>query len=191
MKMFVKPKFYMMKKVAKLFLMGMVTIAMVSCDKAPVAADSDMMQDEVSFLKNLENPDPPECIEETAWGDGLLYNEGSSWATFTPTVMGEWVELWAGQNYYAGRVYFSTVPDMPGYVKIKILMRSCWDIQDVEEPIKVQGYDEPPVGEKVKTGQFEFKDFELNDDPNNYYYWAIVPYHDFFGVHVDIQYCCD
>ncbi len=119
------------------------------------------------------------CESETAWSDGEPYNpdEEGSWATYTPWEDGAEYDLRAGQDMVAGAVEFRADD---GDVAIAIDLHDGWSLQDVDEPVKIQGYDEAPSGNPA-PGQFStYKGTttEVSVEPYPYY-----------GVHLDVAGC--
>jgi hypothetical protein len=124
------------------------------------------------------NFDLDECIYETAWTDGDRYITKGNWATFTSYEGAEkTVDLLAGQDMLAGTVTFSAPAE--GMVTITINFEDGWELQDVEEPLKVQDYAIAPTS-KPSPGLFDWKS-ETNT--------IVVPENNFYGVHVDVQNC--
>lgn len=121
----------------------------------------------------------PECFaDETGWSDGPEYEDGGQWATYTEYGEDNTVTLYAGQTHEAGTVHFSAVVD--GMVTITITLEECWEFDDVDENVKIQGYDVAPTEEPV-PGQFANKS-TATDSP----YSVDVPAAAFYGVHVDL-----
>lgn len=120
------------------------------------------------------------CEGETAWSFGPRYNVRGNWATYTPYDGDEkTVDLFAGQTRHAGTVHFSAVDG--GKVTITIEMEEDWSLQDVSDAIKVQGYNGKAPSGNPAPGRFRtYKGNELS---------FTVDAFEFFGIHVDIQYC--
>lgn len=119
------------------------------------------------------------CNSETAWTDGEPYNPDGkgNWATYTPWEDGMAYDLIAGQHMDAGTATFS---EIDGNVEITIDLHDGWSLQDVEEPVKIQGYDEAPSGNPA-PGQFSTsKGGKTNISVEKY------PY---YGVHLDVEKC--
>jgi hypothetical protein len=118
------------------------------------------------------------CTDETAWADGERYIQQGNWATYTPYVADSDVPLYAGQTLLAGNVHFSSVNN--GNITIDITLYANWSLQDVDEPVKIQDYETAPSG-NPSPGLFDYKfDYLTNIE---------VPYNNFYGVHLDVQYC--
>lgn len=138
------------------------------------------------------------CTDETAWVDGVQYLTKGNWATFTalPAVLGHTgddiitpLNLYAGQNKLAGLVYFYELPD--GTIRIKFRLNVCSSFQDVEESVKIQGYTVPPLGITPVPGQFTtFKGSAIWDSVDLLYY-VDVPNFAYYGIHLDLVYCCN
>jgi hypothetical protein len=145
------------------------------------------------------NPVPPECewIGETAWAANgnepgeLRYNISTNsrgqfignWATFVEYEgVEKIVTLFAGQTMEAGTVKFE--PDN-GNVKITITLNEGWRLEDIDEAVKIQGYNDSPQSyENPAPGLFTtYKGTELVG--------IIVPEYNFYGVHLNVEweYC--
>ena len=121
---------------------------------------------------------------ETAWADGLPYNEDGkgNWATYTPyDEAGFGVPLYAGQTMEAGTVEFSE-PDN-GSVVITIQLNEGWQFKDSGANVKIQDYDSAPSG-NPSPGQFDWK-----GDATGSSFEIEVPENSFYGVHVDVERC--
>lgn len=116
--------------------------------------------------------------EETAWADGDTYADQGNWATFvtyngTATSM----TIYAGQTLDAGTASFSA-PDANGDVTITISLNNGWSLQSVNEPLKIQGYDNAPSGNPSPGSFTTYKGSNMT---------VVVPAYDFYGVHLDVQ----
>jgi len=113
--------------------------------------------------------------EDTAWSDGPRYQNPGNWATYT-VVDGEdtTVTLFAGQTNDIGTVSFEH--DGDGHVTITINFADGAGLQDDEESVKIQGYNEAPSGNPSPGGFTTYKgtDTEVTVDEYKYY-----------GVHID------
>jgi hypothetical protein len=133
---------------------------------------------ELSNITFCWNPPPAVCewIGETAWAAGNRYVSKGNWATYTPYEVDTTVTLYAGQHMEAGTVHFSAVVD--GEVTITIELNSGWQLEDVEEAVKIQGYNEAPSGNPA-PGQFTtYKGNDLT---------VTVPAHAIYGVHLNVE----
>ncbi|MCH8556441.1 MAG: hypothetical protein LAT84_01405 [Balneolia bacterium] len=113
--------------------------------------------------------------EDTAWSDGYRYTPRGNWATYTE-VDGEDIEvsLFAGQTKDIGTVSFEH--DGEGNVTITIHFNDGAGLQDVEEAVKIQGYDYAPSGNPAPGGFTTYKGNELE---------ITVAAYKYFGVHID------
>ena len=119
---------------------------------------------------------PPACYEEeTAWAAGTRYVTRGNWATYTPYKAGS-VNLYAGQNKFAGTATMSTVsPD--NKVTITIALNEGWSLQEVSNPVKIQGYSIAPTG-NPSPGRFASKGSSLT---------VTLAAANFYGIHLDVQ----
>ncbi|MFP8956492.1 hypothetical protein ACLI4Y_07175 [Natrialbaceae archaeon A-CW3] len=120
------------------------------------------------------------CESETAWTEGEPYTSGGTgnWATYTPWADGTTYDLLAGQTGEAGTVTFTEQSDE--IVAINIDFHDGWSLQDGEEAIKIQGYDEAP-SDNPAPGLFStYKGRETSVSVERY------PY---YGIHVDVEHC--
>ena len=177
-----------MKNLTKVLTLVMVLFIIASCSE-------DLLQNENSITENedlslLKCTPPDDCQLETAWANGIRYVPRGNWAMYTPTPgeLPAWVYLIAGKNKIAGKVWF--IPgDEPETIIIKIWPDDCWDLQDVSEAIKIQGYNTPPFGNPAPG---RFTTYKGNgENVSGRYYKIIVPIYDYYGIHVDVIGCCE
>ena len=142
----------------------------------------------LTFCYNLvECEEPPVCdwIGETAWAAGTRYTTRGNWATFSNVAaLKDGVKLYAGQTMEAG-----TVKWVAG--EIVITLNEGWRFEDVEENVKIQGYNTPPSGNPA-PGLFETKGYA--DPDNNTFTIPVKPSscttcarYQFYGVHVNVE----
>lgn len=118
------------------------------------------------------------CQYETAWAAGERYVTKGNWATYTPFVANTTVTLFGGQTIDIGTVHFSDCVD--GKVTITINLTNGWELQDVDESVKVQGYFSIPSG-KPSPGLFNsYKGDLLEFEVDCYSY---------YGIHLDVRWC--
>jgi hypothetical protein len=121
------------------------------------------------------HPEPiPVCYgsNESAWGAGTKY--GGNWATYTPHIDNTPIPIYAGQSQLAGYVTFVSNGNK---VTINIDLQG-WALQDVNEPVKIQGYNKAPNGNPA-PGQFStYKGTSLNIE---------VGKQSFYGIHLDVR----
>ncbi len=111
--------------------------------------------------------------DETGWCKGLSYG-GNNWAMYTPYAIGD-IDIMAGQHIVAGKASFSAVVN--GKVTITISLNG-WALQDVEESVKIQGYNSAPSGNPA-PGQFNtYKGKNLTITVNAF---------TFYGIHLDLR----
>jgi hypothetical protein len=182
-----------MKNLSQIFISAIFLFMAVACEKDIQKEDDQDLQMK-STLTDV-------CSDETGWADGARYLKKGNWATFVQTppydslgVNGKHiaptVELTAGQYMEAGTIYFYKGPE-EGTVRIKIRLLPCVSLQIVDEAIKIQGYDVNPTGIKPVPGQFiTYKGNGTFNTVDGYYY-VDVPYFKYYGIHVDLYYCCN
>lgn len=117
---------------------------------------------------------PPCFQEETAWANGPRYVSRGNWATYTPYQEGT-VNVYAGQNMFAGTATMSAVSG--GEVTITIALNAGWSLQNVSQPVKIQGYSVAPSG-NPSPGRFASKGTSLT---------VTLPAANFYGIHLDVQ----
>jgi hypothetical protein len=123
--------------------------------------------------------DPPvqKCWDnETAWADGDSYG-GGNWATYTEYVEDATVTLYAGQSNNAGSVHFSAADEF-GFITITITLANGWEFQDVNETVKIQGYNSAPSGNPA-PGNFINKCNSCTS--------IKVPATNYYGIHLDVR----
>jgi len=121
---------------------------------------------------------PPMCYnEDTGWAAGTRYVSRGNWATWTPYSSGGSVNIFAGQNKFAGTATFSPV-SADGKVTISISLNPTWSLQDVSNPVKIQNYANTPPAGNPSPGRFAFKGSSLT---------VTVPADSFYGIHLDLR----
>lgn len=119
-----------------------------------------------------------ECDEETAWSNGRRYVAKGDWAMYSGySGIAKTEILYAGQYMEAGMVYFTPAGSD---VNINIILNEGWSLQDVSEPVKIQGYNVAPT---VKPSPGLFNTYKGED------LMVTVAAFNYYGVHVDLQYC--
>lgn len=117
----------------------------------------------------------PVCYqEESAWASGTRYVNRGNWATYTPYKAGK-VAIYAGQNKLAGEVEMSAI--IGGNVTLKITLGGDWSLQEVSNPVKIQGYNVAPTGNPA-PGRFASKGSSLV---------VTLPAANFYGIHLDVK----
>ncbi len=114
---------------------------------------------------------------ETAWGGdiGINIKAPGAWWYYFDTEEKETQTIWAGQTIEVGEV---TIDENNGKNKITIIFNEDWQLQDVEESVKIQGYEKIPNSRPV-AGQFTtYKGEELV---------VTVPIYSFYAIHLDVQ----
>lgn len=118
----------------------------------------------------------PKCYQDdSAWGAGQRYVSRGNWATYTAYAAGSTVNIYAGQNKWAGTATFSAI--VSGNVTITIALNEDWSLQEVSNPVKVQGYTTAPSG-NPSPGRFASKGSSLI---------VTVPATNFYGIHLDVR----
>ena len=126
----------------------------------------------------------PVCVEdtecelriETAFGGDTGVNVGSpgAWFYYFDTSGDATQKIYAGQTKEVGTVTYTNDDG-----KITIVLTDGWELQDVDEPVKIQGYNDAPDS-RPAAGHFEHKGDELEV--------PVDPF-DFFVIHLDVQIC--
>lgn len=116
-----------------------------------------------------------ECNEETAWGGNTAGEGNSAWWFYYDNTVGGAQTIWAGQHYNVGSV---EVVDNTLY----ITLTGGWELQDVSEPVKIQGYNTNDLPtSRPAAGQFTtYKGIDLT---------VAVPDYDNYAIHLDVQKC--
>lgn len=171
-----------MKHLTKILTMALVLFAMGSCSE-------ELLQDEDTIAKNKSSRLKCTCVEdctyETAWAAGQRYTQRGNWATYTPNPgLGNCVFIYAGQNMYAGKICFEDGGS--GNYKLLINLSACWNLQDVSEPIKIQGYASAPSGNPAPG---KFNTYKGNGTQTNGSIEVTVPFFDYYGIHLDLENC--
>lgn len=194
-----------MKHLINLFGITLLFFSVVSCSEDILQNDQNLIDHEENALKSedkvasddnslsLKCTTTDNCKSETAWAKGKRYTPRGNWATYTPLptnppdangLLGCY-SVWAGKNMYAGYVCFYEEGDD---IRIFIGLFECWSFQDVSEPIKIQGYNDPPPSENPNPGGFTT--YKGDGEILSYGYQVIVPKYNFYGIHLDVQNCC-
>jgi hypothetical protein len=112
--------------------------------------------------------------DESAWATGKRYVSRGNWATYTAYQAGT-INVYAGQNKFAGTTTMSPITN--GNVTITIVLNEDWALQDVSNPVKIQGYSVAPTG-NPSPGRFESKGSSLV---------VTLPFANFYGIHLDVK----
>ncbi|MBN1414596.1 MAG: hypothetical protein JW973_05815 [Bacteroidales bacterium] len=171
-----------MKNLLKIISIIAVLFAIASCSEDNITGNEDS--------HSLKCTVTDECTSETAWADGNRYVNKGNWATYTqkPGSFPTCVDLLAGQDMLAGQVCFLDIPGDPDHLKIKIFLNKCWSYQDVNEPIKIQGYNGNVPSGNPAPGKFTT--YKGKGEQGTSTLYVIVPVFDFYGIHLDVQNCC-
>ncbi len=120
---------------------------------------------------------PPTCYEEeSAWSDGPRYVSRGNWATYTPYSAGN-VNVYAGKTKFAGVATMSSV-SADNKVTISIALNPGWSLQEVSNPVKIQGYDLTPPAGNPSPGRFASKGSSLT---------VTLAKANFYGIHLDVR----
>ena len=97
---------------------------------------------------------------------------GKAWWFYYDVAVSGTQTIWAGQHYDAGTVTYDGA-------NIVINLTDDWELNDVEEPVKIQGYDVIPT-KRPAAGHFEYKGMDL-----------VVPVsaYPFYAIHLDLRRC--
>ncbi|MFO7851963.1 MAG: hypothetical protein ACQERS_10175 [Bacteroidota bacterium] len=115
--------------------------------------------------------------EETAWG-GCLEGAGDEWwyylevDTRTDKQTGQRIPvastetLWAAKFTDAGTVTYDPVLNT-----ITVCLREGWSLQDVKEPVKIQGYNKIPADKpsSILFTTYKGKETSVKVEPYSYY----------------------
>jgi hypothetical protein len=114
---------------------------------------------------------------ETAFG-GDSVGDGAAWWYYFDTSGDETQDIWAGQDEDAGDV---TVADIGGgYMTITIDLGAGWELQDVPEPVKIQGFNDGDLPtERLPAGLFTTYKGSLLE--------VTVPAYDYFVIQLDVR----
>jgi len=127
-----------------------------------------------------------ECREETAWGGNTGFNimaPGQWWYIFD-TEDPETQNIWAGQTINVGNVTVSAPdPDADNKVTITIELTGNTKLQDVNEPVKIQGYDEIPGNTFTAPPSGLFSTYKGNE------LVVTVDAYKYYAIHIDALVC--
>jgi hypothetical protein len=113
-----------------------------------------------------------ECQEETAWG-GETAGGGAAWWFYYDASVGGEQTIWAGQTINVG-----TVEVTDGVVSI--VLTGGWELQDDDEAVKIQGYNDTVPRARPNPGSFDYKGTDLIVDIGEF---------DYYAIHLDVQLC--
>ena len=134
----------------------------------------------LTLCYNLRECEEEQCYQdETAWAAGSPYTSRGNWATYTSKNAGV-VTLYAGQTLVAGSVALTVNGN--GTVTIAITLNAGWSLQDVDEPVKIQGYTTAPSGNPSPGLFTTYKGDDLI---------VTVPEYNYYGIHVDVRKAVD
>lgn len=115
-----------------------------------------------------------DCREETAFG-GTATGGGPAWWFYFDTQGDACQTIWAGQSENAGQVCYDMATGI-----LTITFSNGWELADVSEPVKVQGYNALPAT-RPAAGQFTlYKGTSLTVDGDGSRYYVI---------HLDVKNC--
>jgi hypothetical protein len=119
-----------------------------------------------------------ECMEETAYGGDSAGGGPGGWWFYFDTAAEEIQMITAGQTIEVGEVMISSNGD--GTSTITILLSDGVELQNVSEPVKIQGYDVLP-SRRPAAGLFTtYKGAELV---------VTVPDAQYYVIHLDVLLC--
>lgn len=131
----------------------------------------------LTICYNLIECDQEECDwqEETAFGGGIAGGGNAWWFALDASASGTY-PIYAGQQAVPGAsVVYDAATD-----QITIILGDELQLQDVSEPVKVEGYDQLPA-ERPAAGLFElYKGTNLTIQGNSSAYYVI---------HLDVEVC--
>ena len=129
----------------------------------------------LTLCYNLRPCEEEVCYQdETAWTQGTKYVSRGNWATYTAKTAGT-IILYAGQTLPAGS---ATLTVNATTVTIAISLNAGWSLQDVTEPVKIQGYDVAPTASPSPGLFTTYKGTDLI---------VTVPLYNFYGIHLDVR----
>jgi len=124
------------------------------------------------------------CRQETAWG-GCLEGKGNEWwyylevNTMKDDITGRPVPVLSTETIWAGQFTdIGTVSYDPELNTITISLTDGWRLQDVEEPVKIQGYNALPPDTPLVGFFTTYKGKRTTIEVAPYKYYAI---------HIDVQ----
>ncbi|MBN2412700.1 hypothetical protein JXQ31_13505 [candidate division KSB1 bacterium] len=118
---------------------------------------------------------PSGCQTETGWGGntGVNVGEPGAWWYYFKVANGSPQTIYAGQTIDVGIVTYNST-------QLTITLTGGWELQDVAQPVKIQGYNEIP-DKRPASGQFDtYKGTDLI---------ITVPLFDYYAIHLDVQIC--
>ena len=133
--------------------------------------------DDPAYSFSRDCTPPPTCYQEdSAWGSGTRYVTRGNWATYTTWAANSSVNIYAGQNKLAGSVSMSA--NIGGKVTLTITLNPGWSLQEVSNPVKIQGYSSQPASGNPSPGRFASKGSSLT---------VTVPAAAYYGIHLDVR----
>ena len=133
--------------------------------------------DDPAYSFSRDCTPPPTCYQDdSAWGSGTRYVTRGNWATYTAWAANSTVQIYAGQTKHAGSVAMSAVSG--GMVTLTITLNPGWSLQQVSNPVKIQGYSSQPASGNPSPGRFATKTSSLT---------VKVPAAAFYGIHLDVR----
>jgi hypothetical protein len=121
-------------------------------------------------------PEEEICYEwrsETAWSWGTRYVSQGNWATYT-----SYSDLTNGVTIYAGQTIDIGTAKLGDDGIITITLKDGWELQNVSESVKIEGYASVPKSENPKIGQFSNKGTSLT---------PTVGIYEYYGIHLDVR----
>ncbi len=138
-----------------------------------------------------------EIRTESAWADGRRYIENGNWATYTEFVDGAKVAIFAGKDILVGYVTLSMVsavdiynePTDETFQDLNFELINGWTLEDVNENVKIEGYDEAPLSGNPAPGQFELYKETLGGLDSWGISFGVEKHWKYFGIHLDVEIC--
>ncbi len=137
------------------------------------------LEEGLAIVTFTNEEEPQDCQEETAWGGntGVNVGEPGAWWYYFDIDGCPTQDIIAGQHHTAGTLTISECEN--GEVTITIDLTGGWELQDVEEPVKIEGYDSIPTS-RPGPGGFTYKGDELE---------ISFGCHQYYAIHLDVQNC--
>lgn len=127
------------------------------------------------------NPTTDCLVNETAWAFGTRFNQNQGqWGWYLNYNNSEQTyNIYAGQHYLAAQAHFSA--PVNNQVTITITMMPGYNLQDVNQSVKISGTDTAPSGNQA-PGQFPYRGNNLV---------ITVPVFRYYLIHLDALRPCD
>ncbi len=146
-----------------------------------IAVDQDNTNPDTGAETDVEIVDPNGCQGETAYG-GNTAGAGAAWWYYFDTQGPQTQTIWAGQTLNAGTV---TITPENGTVRIEMVLNPGWQLRNVSESVKIQGYNEG----QLPSSRPAMPPQTFNTYRGESLVITGLPSFRYYVIHLDVEFC--